>query len=37
VEPVEDGSLVGDMLVHDPQRLRLLNEDVARRELANDP
>src|SRR5215211_842067 len=38
VEPVEDGTLVGDVLVHDPQRrLRLLDEDVARRELAYDP
>src|SRR5829696_2422178 len=37
VEPVEYGPLVGDVLVHDPQRLRLLNEDVARPELSYDP
>ena len=37
-QPVEDGPLVGDVLVHDPQAgLRLLDEDVSRRELADDP
>jgi hypothetical protein len=38
VEPVEDGPLVGDVLVYDPQRLvGLLDEDVASRELSYDP
>jgi hypothetical protein len=38
VESIEEDPLVGDVLVHDPQRLfRLLDEDVASRELTNDP
>src|SRR5215211_2288555 len=37
VEPVQNGSLVGDVLVDDPEGFGLLDEDVAGGELPNDP
>src|SRR5918993_470594 len=36
VEPVQNGPLVGDVLVDDPEGSRLLHKDVARRELPYD-
>src|SRR5919112_577547 len=37
VKPVQNGPLVGDVLVYDPQGSRLLDEDVACGELSYDP
>jgi hypothetical protein len=37
VKPVQNGPLVGDVLVDDPEGFRLLYEDVARGELPYDP
>src|SRR5215211_727941 len=37
VKPVQNGPFVGDMLVDDPQRTWLFDEDVARGELSYDP
>src|SRR5215210_7174003 len=37
VKPIQNGPFVGDVLVDDPERFWLLDEDIARRELPYDP